>query len=86
MRIWKYEVPITDEVSVEMPEGARILPHVEMLWSRALNIWAVVDPDAAPTHRTVQVIGTGNNMPEVGTYVGTATDGAYVWHVFEGVD
>lgn len=82
--IWKYEVSVAAEVSIPMPEGAVILPHVQMLHSEAMNIWAIVDPDAPAKEKTVHVVGTGHPMHRyLGQYLGTATDGTLVWHVFE---
>ncbi len=81
--IWKFEIPVTDWPTVEMPVGAEAL-HVGTQ-DRRLLLWAKVDCEARRERRQFAVIGTGNQMPErgVGEYIGTVQVGGFVWHVFE---
>ena len=86
-RIWKYTIPVTDVVVIKVPEGARFLPFVASQAPGTLSLWAEVDPASGPEERrTVLVIGTGNSAGDVGRYIGSALDGAFVWHVYEGRD
>jgi hypothetical protein len=51
-------------------------------------LWAVVNPDAQLHDTTIQIVGTGHQVPDdvplIG-YIGTfqMAAGALVWHVFE---
>lgn len=83
--IWKFELPVTDEADVDMPYGAEILT-VESASTYTLNVWAVVDPGAGTGPRRFSIRGTGHPLGEVGEFVGMATDGRFVWHVFVGAE
>lgn len=83
--IWKFEVPITDEFTVVMPKGAKLLDF-QMQGPKG-TLWALVNPEFAPNEkRNFRLFGTGNKIdrPENLTYVGTAQDQQwFVWHLFE---
>lgn len=84
-RVWKYPLPIDDEVSVEMPEGA--CPLTVQVQGGRPTLWALVDPDAVPTTRRFRIAGTGHPIgADVGAHVGTfqLADGGLVFHVFDG--
>lgn len=93
-RIFKYPVPVTASVCIDLPKGAEVLTVQNQGSSLSLarvgaaqpQIWALVD-DAAPSEpRTFRWFGTGYALPEpLGTYVGTIQlgDGALVFHLFE---
>lgn len=86
--IWKYPFHVSDYVSIEMPRGAQILPHVEAAGQTMLVVWAKVDTDQPTETMTLAVVGTGNTLPtfsDHGTYIGTALAGPFVWHVFQPV-
>lgn len=86
-QIWKFPIPIDDEVVVSMPEKAVILSV------QAQNdtpcIWAIVDVDAKRENRTFSIVGTGHSMKEWESfervYLGTfqCIGGAFVGHLFE---
>jgi len=81
-RIWKFEFVITDEQTVSMPIGAKIL-HVQVQ-DHMPYIWALCNPKASYESRTFRVYGTGNPVPEdSGKHIGTFQDGRYIWHLFE---
>jgi hypothetical protein len=88
--IWKYELKVTDEQTVDMPSGAMILSvaAVELGWDSGaigavLTVWARVDSEQPMEARTFFVVGTGNQMPKKGTvYLGTVQMPPFVWHVF----
>lgn len=83
--IWKYELEITDAQTLEIPTGFQILSS--QFQNGILCLWAIVDPSEPKEGVTIEVIGTGNPMPDVAgnrKYIGTAQmcGGRLVWHVF----
>lgn len=84
-RVYKYPLPIEDLVTIEMPEGARVL-HVGEQQDRAF-LWALVDPYAPKEVRSFRVAGTGHAIhgfcrhPHVGTFL--MKGGHLVFHVFD---
>ena len=88
-RIFKYPLPVDDEVVIPMPSGARIL--TVQAQNNLPCVWAVVTPDAEGMEdRRFRVFGTGHPIPE-GTdsleYIGTFQlhNGRLVFHLFERV-
>jgi hypothetical protein len=85
--IWKYPLEITDQQSVTMPEGAKIL--TAQMQGRDLCLWAIVDPDARHHEdRHIQIVGTGHLIEGLEdakqfSYIASVQMGALVWHVFE---
>lgn len=93
MRIYRYELDVTDTQDVPMPAGATLL-HVEALGHRQIELWAAVDPQALTRTRVIAIVGTGHDfttfLPIENHYLGTVIAfpgmGAAraVWHVFDG--
>ena len=84
MRIWKWEIEVTDRQTVPMPARAKLL-DVQMQ-NGVCCIWALCEPKAPNEPRHLAIYGTGNPVPdEPGEYVATfqMADGALVFHVFE---
>lgn len=84
MKIWKFKLDITDEQTVEMPAGARIL-SVQMQQGDCC-LWALCNENAAYERRHIAIYGTGNPMPDdPGAYLATFQlhSGATVFHAFE---
>lgn len=85
MRIWKWELLITDTNILSMPDGAKVLT-VQMQGSTP-KLWAMVDEKAPIVNRKFETYGTGNPMPDsfLGAYVGTYQmyNGSPVFHVFD---
>lgn len=83
-KVFKYPLPAgTMTTKVRMPRGAELL-HVAMQHGD-VTVWALVDDDNSRVNRRITVIGTGWDVEEgSGKFVGTAFDGAFVWHVFDG--
>jgi hypothetical protein len=83
--IWKFPFAIADEVSVEMPAGAKVL--CVQIQHGAPCFWAVVNTMASMQTRRFRVFGTGLPFEGAGLdgYVGTIqqAEGSLVWHVFE---
>ena len=83
-RVYKYEMPIVDDVEMHLPEGAEILTIGPQ--NGSLYIWARVDPDAPTEKRIFRIAGTGHRIVQKElSYLGTAFmyDATLVLHVFE---
>jgi hypothetical protein len=86
MVIWKFELKkITDMQKLTMPDGAELLSVANQ--NGNLCLWAMVDPSNEKQFRYIEVIGTGNPMPEYmgldRQFIGTVLINPLVWHVFE---
>ena len=82
MKIWKWNLEVTDLQTIEMPEKARIM--TAQFQNGELAIWAEVDPELPPTTRTIEIIGTGNPVPDAERrYIATVQESVLVWHIYE---
>lgn len=84
--IWKLQLPIADEIRLQMPQGAQIL--CVQLQHGEPTIWVRCDDDPAfanRVHRVLQWRGTGHNADGTGDYVGTIQQwgGDLVFHLFD---
>jgi hypothetical protein len=81
--VYKYPVPLADEVVVEIPVFAKIL-RVDLQFGEPC-MWALVDTDEKPSKRRFMWCGTGHSADGVGAYVGTVlvSGGSFVFHLFE---
>lgn len=88
--IYKYELPIVDQVVLVMPKGA--IPLCVQAQGDDLQLWAMVDPKAPMEERKFRIIGTGHPIPDsrdlvyidtVQVRINSAYGGVLVWHVFE---
>ena len=87
--IWKFELPIEDEVSIDMPEGAEII-HIGNQRGR-LCIWADVLTDVLSCKRNFIIVGTSDEIARKFKYlkhIGTVffENGDIVFHVFENIE
>ena len=85
--IYKYHLPIQDEVVLEVPGLFRPL-HVGEQGGR-LYLWALVDPadPTGPQRRVMRIYGTGHRVDSADefNYIGTVeTALGLVWHVADG--
>ena len=81
--IYKYEVPLCDEVTFRLPEGFKVL-HLDIDPNNKICFWALVDTSKPLVLMNVLVFGTGHSLPdEPGQHLGTVIQGAFVWHVFQ---
>jgi hypothetical protein len=83
MTIWKFPVPIEDQFTIDMPEGAGVL-HFGCQGAQP-TLWAAVDPEAAVKPVAFRLFGTGHPIaaPAHLRYIGTCFHGPFVWHLFE---
>jgi hypothetical protein len=84
--IWKYEIPLEADFTIEMPKGARIL---KVMRQHELPVmWAMVDDTAEKEKRKFFVEATGSSFDKAGKYIGTCmvSNDRYVFHLFEAAD
>lgn len=85
--VWKFEVPpgIVHIGGVQMPVGAHIIDVAAQ--GAKVYVWAIVAPDAPPSHRRLGYFATGAPIPAGWEHVGTAhlRGVSLVFHVFEEV-
>lgn len=82
MEIWKFILPITDEIEVDMPDVS--IPLNVQLQSTDICLWAMVDPKGPKVKKRFFIVGTGHPFnPADKLYIGTVQKGSFVWHVFE---
>lgn len=86
-RIFKYEIPITDEFELELPRGVQILTF-QAQYNKPV-IWAIIDPEEDTFEKvSFKLFGTGHPIPKDAnsfSYIGTAqmANGQLVWHLFK---
>jgi len=84
MQIWKYEIA-PGENQLDIPQSATLLSV--QVQRKAVQLWALVDPEQPLERRRIAVYGTGHNIPEdqnlrfVDTFQLEA--GFLVFHAFE---
>ena len=80
--IYKFPLRVTDEQTINMPTGAKILSV--QFQNDQLCVWARIDNEYFKSKRTFLIVGTGHRFPDDGRqYIGTVQQGPFVWHVFE---
>lgn len=88
--IWRHEIPIRFGVMItDTCESARPLRVAidDRTPPEHLSMWMLRPDEKTPPGscraRTFVVFGTGRAIPERHRYVGSASGGPFVWHVFE---
>lgn len=61
-RIWKYQIPVKEEFSVDLPEGAQIIRFANE--GGLLYLWAVVDTSAPIKPVFIEAFKAGGTMPD----------------------
>lgn len=84
--IWKFELKITDEQVIRVPEGTDIL-CVQVQKGKPF-LWAIVDKEITTYEdRIIRTIGTGHEFEDGASllYIGTyqLSEGDLVFHVFQ---
>lgn len=87
--ILRFELRLTAEQQITMPQGARLLhvsPHGHL---PRIELWCHCDPRRPAAQRAIRIVGAGqfaNVDPalHVGTVVTQHPNGRGVWHVFDG--
>lgn len=83
--VFKYQLPIKDTFTLDIPAGADIL--AVQIQHENPCLWALVEKDAPPVTRHFACVGTGQPVPTVidkHNYIGTVQryDGNLVLHYF----
>ena len=85
MTIWKYELEITDEQTLVMPQGAKFLSAQNQ--NEKACLWAMVEPSNAKEVRRLHLFGTGHPVPADASmeHLGTfpLKGGELIFHLFE---
>jgi hypothetical protein len=84
-QVWKFILPIEDEITIKMPKNAQIL-HLDVQEQVGPCIWALCHTVASMEERKFFVVGTGHAMPvKAGRHIGSfqLLDGRLIFHVFE---
>lgn len=81
--VYKFEV-FYGEAKTMMPADAEIVKVGAI--AGQMYCWAICGENRPNVPRQIGYFATGEQVPDDAIYVGTAitTDGAFVWHVFEG--
>ncbi len=84
-KIWKYPIDTTiDEITIEMPEGARILSF--KVQRGIPTLWALINLDNKFEKRHFRIIGTGQSIEEDNLkYIDSIqlAGEKYIFHLFE---
>lgn len=76
-RVWKFGIELLDRQQIIIPANFSVL-SVGLDPAGDLCMWAAVDKDAETRTLEIIVVGTGEPMPPVGTFLGTVTQGLFV--------
>jgi hypothetical protein len=81
-KVFKYEMPITEEFEIEMPQWAVVLSF--QVQNGKPCIWVFVDEDTPLTKFKFCLYGTGEiiNLGHLVSHVGTIQLDGFVWHLF----
>lgn len=80
--IYKYPLEITDEQTVQIPEGADLLA-INADPNGILCAWALVETENKPVDYTFVIFGTGHKIERKDiSYFDSCIEGAFVWHIF----
>lgn len=85
-KIYKYQLKIVDEQTVDMPANAKILTVQSQNGNPML--WALVNSATPPEEQTIRIIGTGHPIEDFYSleYISTfQTPHGLVFHVFKKV-
>ena len=78
-----YKYTVTGRNKIEMPIGATIL-SVNMQ-GRDYCMWALVDTERSTESRYFEVVGTGWELDDNMSHIGTFFADDFVWHIMEAV-
>lgn len=83
IRVLKYQVPLKESFSVNLPEGAEVL--TVQAQHEVPQMWARVDDTKPSRERRFMLTGTGHDIKGPGRYVETVqlAGGSLVLHLFE---
>jgi hypothetical protein len=80
-RIWKYEIPLTEEFKLEMPRGKQVV-RIDVVDS-VPYMWVLTRSGNAPEEYGFELHPTGVDIDTDRVYVGTFRIADVVFHLFE---
>lgn len=82
MKIWKYELELTDIQFIKVPYKSQILSV--QVQNDILCMWAIVDDyDIDVVNIKINIVGTRNPIENnLGVFIDTVQNNGFVWHVF----
>lgn len=83
MKIFKYELPLDDLVTLELPLGSEVLSVGEQ--NGKVYLWAKFNSATQfMEKRKFKIVGTGGEFDDHRLqYIGTVHERIFVWHIFE---
>ena len=81
--IWKFPLRIASVQTIDIPADYHFL-HMGMDGEGVRCLWFMVDPESSKMELEIIMVGTGQDVPHVGDFIGTVMQGGYVWHYFAG--
>lgn len=88
--VWKFPIAIGSITTISIPSDDEIPPSRPLVVLAALDpasggpaIWVELNPDAPRIDRHFIVHGTGHEVKENETHVGSMIDRGFVWHIYE---
>ncbi len=83
MKIFKYNLPIKPDITIQIPSNSKFLSL--QVQDGIPVIWFLVYEENPLTNMHISVYGTGQeiNQGNIKLYIGTIQVGSFVWHFFE---
>ncbi len=82
--IWKFPIARGEDGSIiEVPVSAKFAFVGIGPDSGSVAVWVDLHTDSPRVERRLRVYGTGWSIASGATYIGSAIDGPFVWHLFE---
>lgn len=85
-KVWKYELPFSGELKIQLPSGSRVLSVGNQ--GERLKLWMSVPQNTRSFYEyTFYMVMTGGVIPDACEFVGTVffSGGAFIVHVFRRV-
>ena len=82
-KVYKYDIPMEDEFTLDLPTGSQILTAQSQF--NQPKLWVLVDPDKPKKPAKFRLAGTGHPIDDrVGQYICSFQlhGGALVFHLF----
>lgn len=79
-KIYKYELELTDNQSLTLPENSKILTVIEQ--NNKIVLYAKVSDSEWQDFFMIHIRGTGHPIFETAKYLNTVKINQFVWHVF----
>jgi hypothetical protein len=87
-KVYKFNLPVADQVKVQIPRGAKILSADRLENTMDISVWALIDDKASYVTKEFSIRGTGHpaNGLSGNNFVGTVIfrELGIVLHVWEG--